>query len=271
MIYEINAGHCLQGNDSGAEGCGFHEQDLTRLVGNLVISKLIAQGHTVINCTVDSASSVRLSLNTICAKANAVKADVFVSIHLNASDGLGHGTEVFTYGGKEIKQARDILNNIVSMGYTNRGIKDGSHLAVVRGTSCTGFLVELCFIDNVADMRLFNAEKMANAIVLGLTGQASSSIPNKKSSRYCKAWQYFYNEKTKTSAPISTDGFYGKKTQESLDFLLGYIKQGKKYSYCLEFQKFYNFITQTSAKVAEDGYWGAKTEQAYQTMNNLVK
>jgi len=175
MIYEINCGHCNQGKyDGGAIGNGYREQDLTRLVGNIVMAKLRAQGHTVINCTVDSANSVNSALNAICAKADAVKADIFVSIHLNASNSLGHGTEIFTYGAREIPQARKILNNIVAMGFTNRGIKDGSHLAVVKNTDATSMLVELCFIDNVADMQKFNDEKMADAIVLGLTGQSVS-------------------------------------------------------------------------------------------------
>lgn len=168
MIYEINCGHCIKGFDTGAVGCGLKEQDLTRQVGNSVMAKLKAKGHTVINCTVDSANSVPEALNNICSKANAVKADMFVSIHFNASNCQGHGVEVFTYAAKETKQARNILNNIVALGYTNRGIKDGSKLAVIRNTKASAMLVECAFIDNVNDMKLFNAEKMADAIVKGL-------------------------------------------------------------------------------------------------------
>ena len=168
MIFQINCGHCIKGFDTGAIGNGFKEQNLTRKVGNLVMAKLKYKGHTVINCTVDSAASVAEALNSICYKANMNKADIFVSIHFNASNGAGHGTEVFTFGAKEIKQARNVLNNIVSLGYTNRGIKDGSKLAVIKNTHAKSMLVEVCFIDNKEDMKLFNAEKIADAIVNGL-------------------------------------------------------------------------------------------------------
>lgn len=178
MIFEINCGHCVNGKfDGGAIGNGLKEQDLTRLVGNLVMAKLKANGHTVINCTVDSADSVNDALKGICAKANAVKADMFISIHFNAFNNLGHGTEVLTFGGKEIKEARNILNNIVSLGYVNRGIKDGSHLYVIKNTHATAMLVECCFIDNEVDIKLFNAEKMADAIVHGLIGEIAIIKP----------------------------------------------------------------------------------------------
>ena len=176
--YVINDGHCNKGNyDGGAVGNGFREQDLTRIVGNLVRQKLKVLGHTVINATVDSASSVGNALAKICNIEKSVNADIFVSIHLNAFNKLGHGTEVFTYGGKEIPQARNILNNIIALGYTNRGIKDGSKLYVVHNTNAIGFLVELCFIDNVEDMKKFDADKMADAIVKGLCVKSVNVTP----------------------------------------------------------------------------------------------
>ena len=182
MIFSENEGHCLLGPDSGAEGCGKREQDLTRLVGGLVTVKLKAKGHTVIRCTVNSANSVNSALNTIVLMSNIQKVDLFFSIHFNASNTLGHGTEIYTYGGKQMVQATNILKNIARLGYVNRGIKDGSHLAVVHNTKAPSMLIECCFIDNKNDMALFNAEKMADAIVSGLVGASdfkpTTSIPN---------------------------------------------------------------------------------------------
>lgn len=172
MFISINCGHCTKGNyDGGATGNNLKEQDITRIVGNLVIAKLKAQGHIVTNCTIDSASSVNEALKAICAKSNAVKTDLFVSIHLNAFNSSASGTEVFTYGAKEIKQARSILNNIVALGFANRGLKDGRNLAVIKNTKASAMLIELCFIDSKNDMAKFNAESMADSIVEGLTGQ----------------------------------------------------------------------------------------------------
>ncbi|OOM81829.1 sporulation-specific N-acetylmuramoyl-L-alanine amidase [Clostridium puniceum] len=178
MIIALDYGHCLSGADTGAQGNGYKEQECTREIGTLVKTRLEALEHTVIEVAPDSASSVSSSLN---ARVNNSprNADLFVSIHLNAGGGVG--TEVFTYGARELQGARNILNNIVSLGFVNRGIKDGSKLYVVKGPSCPSMLIELCFIDTYSDMVKYaaNKENLANAIVSGIIG--SEFIPGESS------------------------------------------------------------------------------------------
>lgn len=219
MIYEINCGHCLSGKDTGAIGNGFKEQDLTRQIGYSVMSKLKEMEHTIIDCTVNYADSVNEALSLICSKANSIKADMFVSIHLNASDSKGHGTEIFTYGSNEIKEARNILNNIVSLGYSNRGIKDGKNLAVIKNTKAPAMLIEVCFIDNVADMKLFDIENISNAIVKGLTGE----VPIKKDINLVLETQRFLNKLQITdyeNKPLIEDGQTGTRTRTALNKLV---------------------------------------------------
>lgn len=168
--FGIDCGHTLTGDDYGAVGVKA-ESNLTREVGTRVISKLKALGHTVINCYKDSCSSVGDSLSYRTNTANNNNVDIFISIHFNCFNSSAHGTEVFTYGGKEIPQARNILNNIVALGYTNRGLKDGSNLYVLKHTKMKAMLIECCFCDSSSDMTKYNAENMANAIVKGLVGQ----------------------------------------------------------------------------------------------------
>ena len=110
-------------------------------------------------------------------KANANGGDFYVSIHLNA--GGGHGTEVYTYQGRELSTARNVLNNICNLGYRNRGIK-GANLYVINHTKMPAMLIECCFIDSNDDMARYNAEDIANAIVKGLVGQTSNSTANIK-------------------------------------------------------------------------------------------
>ena len=127
-----------------------------------------------------SASSVSNSLWQRYTKANNNNVDMCISIHANAGGGIG--TEVFTYKGKEVKEARNVLNNIVSLGFNNRGIKDGSNLAMIRNTSSVSMLIEICFVDTQSDVDLYHnvgPEKIATAIVSGLTGQTVST-DNKK-------------------------------------------------------------------------------------------
>ncbi|WP_300383403.1 N-acetylmuramoyl-L-alanine amidase, partial [Clostridium sp.] len=56
MKIGIDMGHCLTGADTSARGY-FVESDYNRQVGKLVIEKLIAKGHTVVNCTIDGGCS----------------------------------------------------------------------------------------------------------------------------------------------------------------------------------------------------------------------
>ena len=106
-----------------------------------------------------------------------------VSIHANA--GGGKGTEVFTYKAKEVTQARAVLNNLVALGFSNRGIKDGSGLAMVKRPKATAMLIEVCFVDTQSDVDLYNSirvEKIANAIVSGIVGEEVKETEGKAQS-----------------------------------------------------------------------------------------
>lgn len=169
-VIAIDYGHTLTGKDTGAAGCGKKEQDCTREVGKIVTSKLKALGYTVVECACDSCNSLGESLSHRTTTANNAKADFYVSLHLNACPG-GQGTEVWTYGAKQLAEAKSVLANIVALGYKNRGIKDGSSLYVLKHTNMPAMLVELCFIDSESDMQKYNATKFADAIVKGIAGK----------------------------------------------------------------------------------------------------
>ena len=233
MKIGLDYGHCLSGSDTGAEGNGYKEQDLTRKVGKLVKQKLESLGHTVIELAVDYSNSVNESLNARINKANNNSVEWCVSIHLNC--GGGHGTEVFTYGAKEITEARNILNNICSLGYTNRGIKDGSNLAMVRRPQAKAMLIELCFIDNQSDMNTYNSDNMANAIVKGLTGQSVNSTKqgwneNNKGWWYCTDTSngYYYKDEWKL-----IDGYYYRFDKNGY-CKTGWIKEKGRWYYLCE-------------------------------------
>lgn len=189
MKINLDMGHTLRGGDTGAEGCGRREQDCTREIGYKVKAKLEALGHSVCVCSIDSASTLNESLSARVNRANENGGDLYVSIHLNA--GGGHGTEVYTYQGRELSAARNVLNNICSLGYTNRGLK-GASLYVVNHTNMPAMLIECCFIDSESDMARYNTEEIANAIVKGLVGQTSNSTINvnvqKSSSSVSSDW-----------------------------------------------------------------------------------
>lgn len=176
MKYGIDCGHgCAP--DTGASGNGQLEDTLTLAVGQRIMTQLQALGHEVVNCRPKSASSVTSSLAQRCAIANNASVDVYVSIHFNAFNNQAHGTEVFAASSKGSALAQKVLDAICPLGFFNRGVKNGSHLYVLKNTNMPAILVECCFIDSARDMDLFDADKMACAIVKGLTGQ-SVAIPD---------------------------------------------------------------------------------------------
>lgn len=212
MKINLDMGHTLRGGDTGAEGCGRREQDCTREIGYKVKAKLEALGHSVNVCSVDSATTLNESLAARVNKANANGGDLYVSIHLNA--GGGHGTEVFTYQGRELSYARNVLNNICALGYRNRGLK-GDSLYVTNHTKMDAFLLECCFIDNQEDMNRYNAEDMADAIVKGLVGQ-TTSVPQSTNGCNPKVHELQQILRDVYRNHIAWDGIWGEETDAAV-------------------------------------------------------
>ena len=176
--YNVHAGHNFI--VPGASGI-FSETEEDRKVKDAVISKLRQLGHTVYDTTDNDGATQSQNLKNIVANCNSHSVDLDISIHFNAYNGQAHGTEVLLFGnGRHRDIGQRIVNEISALGFTNRGIKDGSNLYVVKYTNALAILIECCFCDNAEDAKLYNAESMANAIVRGITGQtAQSTQPTK--------------------------------------------------------------------------------------------
>lgn len=176
-IYNVHAGH----NPEGKIACGavgiLNESREARLIKNAVITELKQLGHTVYDCTVEDGTSQNDVLNKIVSKCNAHNVDLDISIHLNSGrndysgDGRNGGTEVWVYpnGGADTF-ANNICKEIAALGFSNRGVKTSSGLYVLSKTKAKALLIECCFVDDRDDANIYNANKMAKAIVKGITG-----------------------------------------------------------------------------------------------------
>ncbi len=173
MKFGIDIGHNCP-PDTGAKGIAKTEDVLTKDVGARLMKKLSAAGHSVINCTPNTAATVGESLRKRVEKANTNLVDLFVSIHFNAFNGTANGSEVFAISNTSKAIAQSVLKEILKLGFKNRGVKNTGFF-VIKNTSMPAILVECCFCDSKVDMNLFDAEKMAEAIKVGLIGDSDDT------------------------------------------------------------------------------------------------
>ncbi|NEO25626.1 MAG: hypothetical protein F6K03_01670, partial [Kamptonema sp. SIO4C4] len=217
MKFGIDMGHNAP-PDVGASSQFGNEDQLTKAVGTLVMDKLKALGHEVVNCTPSSASSVLNSLAQRVQTANNNQVDVYVSIHFNAFNGSANGSEIYAVSDAGRRVAQPILDNIVGLGFSNRRVKNGSHLYVVRNTNMPAILIECCFLDSEKDMRLYNSETMANAIVKGLAGKLpTESTPVPKENQTLKLQESLNKLQIRDAngKVLAEDGIIGPATESA--------------------------------------------------------
>ena len=158
MKIVINAGHAKLGKGTGANKY-LNESKETRKIACELMSLLANTQHEVIPAIFDKSNN---NLKEAVDLANNEKADLFISIHLNA--GGGEGVECYTWKGQQLTKAVNICKNIAALGFKNRGVKNGSHLYVIKNSKMTSILVECCFVDSQNDKKKYNAKNIAKAI-----------------------------------------------------------------------------------------------------------
>ncbi len=159
----IDQGHNPEGFNAGAEGNGFYEQDITYDIGVRLYDYLVGNpefearlSRPTEDTTLGTSNSSSLSARV--RDANSWGADIFVSLHTNASTNPNAtGTEVLVYRdrGAAGRLAEDILRELVSAtGLVSRGVKERPGLYVLKETSMPAVLVEMGFITNPSDAEL---------------------------------------------------------------------------------------------------------------------
>lgn len=136
----------------------------TRKIAYELMKQLADTKHEIVPAVFDRSEN-----NLKEAVALSEGADLFVSIHLNA--GGGHGSEVYTWKRRQTPRAVAVLRNLSDLGFSNRGVKDGSELYVIKNTKCEALLIEVCFVGSDIDYSLLHThatEKIAKAIYKGI-------------------------------------------------------------------------------------------------------
>lgn len=161
----INPGHSIE-VDPGATGYNLEEAQVALNIGNYLKPILESVGYEVQSIQDDS-------LSYVCDSANNWGADLFVSIHCNAFNGVAKGTECLYYPGstKSKKLSQCIQTKLVNyFGTVDRGIKERPNLYVLNSTDMPATLIETAFIDEYSDNQLLanRQEEFAKVIAEGI-------------------------------------------------------------------------------------------------------
>lgn len=160
----IDQGHNPSGYNTGAEGNGYYEQDITYEIGrrlNLLFSEQPEFETKLSRPTPDTiiGTNNSTSLSERVNEANSWGADLFLSLHNNAAENeRASGNEALVYSpASTIAKAvgESILRQLtLTTGLRNRGIVYRPGLYVLKKTVMPAVLVEMGFITNSYDADL---------------------------------------------------------------------------------------------------------------------
>lgn len=165
----IDAGH--GGTDFGAAYRGRYEKEDTLNLA-LAVGKILEN-----NCIKVNYTRKTDIYNTPFEKAtigNASNSDYFISIHRNAyiTPNTSSGIETLVYDKRGVKNemANNVNNELEKLGFTNRGVIERPNLVVLKRTKIPAILIEVGFIDNDNDNKLFDDkfDLIAQAIASGI-------------------------------------------------------------------------------------------------------
>lgn len=180
MKIYIDEGHNYSGADTGAQGNGLKEQDVTFAVGKLLGKMLEKSGVEVKHSRTELISNVgngtlSSSINTRCSNANTWKANYFISLHCDSATSVSaKGSHICIYGkgGEAEKLAEAVMPNLLEMRLEGRNqtIQVRTDLGVLKNTNMPAILIEMGFISNADNAKILkdNQRGLATAIYNGI-------------------------------------------------------------------------------------------------------
>jgi hypothetical protein len=177
--YSVAGGHTILLNGYSTSACGIHnELTQDRIIKDFVIEYLKLDGNEVFDATTPF-STVSSQSEDLAYKVNQVNqynVDLAIDVHLNSADNVnasGVETYVHTFGNSSTEFATRVNNNLVSLGFQDRGVKENSGLAFLKNTNCKSILVECYFVSSQIDCNLADTiglEMIGKAIASGMVG-----------------------------------------------------------------------------------------------------
>ncbi|MBF7081444.1 N-acetylmuramoyl-L-alanine amidase [Desulfallas sp. Bu1-1] len=168
----IDPGH--GGNDPGAAN-GYHYEKYFNLSIATETARYLNDNYSAA-VFLTRISDIAMGLSERASFANDLKADYFVSLHVNAGGGTGFESFIHTKANSTTQKYRDILHNRVAGFYISSGFKDRgkkkANFAVLRETNMPSILLENLFIDHPTDLAALKKQsflkKLGEAIGEGI-------------------------------------------------------------------------------------------------------
>ena len=158
----LDPGH--GGRDPGACFKALQEKELTLALALRIRDQLARQKGVIIKLSrhVDETCSLRQRVEL----AEAFKADLYISIHINAGGGTGFESFRYLKTGKATIELHQLFHQtmIETLPVTDRGLKQGDFY-VLRQTSMPAVLTESLFIDHPSDYENLMKPSMIDRIV----------------------------------------------------------------------------------------------------------
>ena len=164
----LDPGH--GGEANGAEYGGVKEKDLNLAIASQAAALLEEAGVTVLMTRTDD-SYVDLYDRT--ALANGQKADLFVSVHCNASvehdDALGIYTCAYSQGTESWQLAQILRETMLdATGAADFGMEERPNLAVLRTAQVPAALVECGFMSTPSELALLTQPEYQDKLARGI-------------------------------------------------------------------------------------------------------
>ena len=157
-----------------AGGTDIYEKDLTLAISGKLKTELEAAGYNVVMTRTGETAGDLYERSEL---ANAVGADLFVSIHINAAENVPSFQGLYTYhhpsSGRGKKFAQMVQSAVCEVsGAIDRGIASADFV-VLRETNMAAVLVECGFMSNVEELERLKSDdyqwKLARGITQGVT------------------------------------------------------------------------------------------------------
>lgn len=175
----IDAGH--GGKDPGSVGNGLKEKDVVLDIAKRLRIELLKYEN--VSVKMSRTTDKYVSLSQRAKMANDWKADLFVSIHINAGGGVGYEDFIhnsLSSNSKTSKIQTQINKAVIKeTGWRNRGRKKSNFL-VLRQTKMNAILTENGFIDNKNDAKKLKSSSFKTKVAKGHAIGIAKSFKLKK-------------------------------------------------------------------------------------------